>query len=252
MLESANELTLVMPVYNEQDAIVGVVREWMEELIRLGLRFEFHAYNDGSRDATEERLQALAREYPQLCVTNKPNEGHGPTILRGYREAATPWVFQTDSDGEMPAAHFSRLWQRREGYDALIGTRTGRAQALPRRLISFFSRCAVRVFFGKGVADVNAPYRLMRSSCLRPIVAALPDDTFAPNVIISGVLARAKARIWNEPVPHQGRKTGTVSLVKWRLWKSAFKALWQTLRCSLTLRPIVPRTDSPVAGDRLP
>ena len=185
------ELTIVMPVYNEQDAIEGVVEEWMVELDRLNIRCEFRLYNDGSRDHTAERLERLKGRHPQLVVINKPNEGHGPTILRGYRETMAPWVFQTDSDGEMPASCFSELWNRREDYDALFGIRAGRVQNVRRKLISLVSRCTVAVFFGKGVLDVNTPYRLIRSSLMKSIVTQIPNDTFAPNVIISGALARA-------------------------------------------------------------
>jgi dolichol-phosphate mannosyltransferase len=231
MADASYDLTIVMPVYNEQDAIEGVVREWMEELRRLQIRVEFRLYNDGSRDQTAERLENLKKFYPELTAVNKPNEGHGPTILRGYREAAAPWIFQTDSDGEMPASSFAALWDRRNDYDALFGIRAGRAQNLGRKLISFVSRRTVAILFGKGVVDVNTPYRLIRASLLKPIVSQIPLDTFAPNVIISGALARAKARISNQPVPHQGRKSGTVSIVKWKLWKAAFRSFWQTVRC---------------------
>ena len=82
---------------------------------------------------------------------------------------------------------------------------------------------------GRGVVDVNVPYRLMRSEILRPIVQRIPEGTFAPNVIISGEFNRSGARIVNVPVPYEGRTTGTVSIVKWRLWKAAMRSFWQTL-----------------------
>ena len=232
---SPAELTIVMPVYNEQDAIQRVVCEWLDEMARLRIRCELRAYNDGSKDATAERLRAMQSQHPELVVIDKRNEGHGPTILRGYREATAPWVFQTDSDGEMPASSFSTLWERRNEYDALFGYRAGRVQNLGRKLISLVSRCTVSLLFGKGVRDVNTPYRLIRASLLKAIVAQIPDDTFAPNVIISGALARANVRLWNGPVPHQGRKSGAVSIVKWKLWKAAFRSFWQTVRCRPTI-----------------
>jgi hypothetical protein len=69
----------------------------------------------------------------------------------------------------------------------------------------------------------------MRSEALGKILPAIPDDAFAPNVIISGLCARRGYRIYNGAVPHRGRRTGSVSIVKFKLWKSAAKAFLQTL-----------------------
>jgi dolichol-phosphate mannosyltransferase len=113
----------------------------------------------------------------------------------------------------------------------VFGIRSGRQQAADRKLISGISRLIVRWLFGRGVADVNVPYRLMRSCYLRQAIEQIPADTFAPNVIIAGAFARAGLRIANVPVPHEGRKTGQVSIMKWKLWKAAARAFRQTLFC---------------------
>lgn len=236
------DLALVMPVYNEQDCIVDVIRSWKAVLAGLGARWQIIVLNDGSKDQTAERLASFAGD-PQIFVVNKPNSGHGPTILQGYRMAVerAEWAFQCDSDNEMPADAFPLLWQRRHDYDALFGMRSGRVQALPRRLISACSRLTVRCLFGCGVPDVNTPYRLMRASLLKPIIQQIPDDTFAPNVIISGAIVRAGARVFNHPVPHEGRRTGSVSIVKWKLWKAAIRSFFQTLGCRPTVALASPR-----------
>lgn len=226
------DLALVMPVYNEQDCIVDVVRSWKEVLSGLGMRYQVIVLNDGSKDRTAEKLAAFDGA-PAIVVVNKKNSGHGPTILQGYRMAVekAEWVFQCDSDNEMPAEHFPPLWARRETHDALFGIRDGRAQNVGRKLISVCSRLTVKMLFGRGVQDVNTPYRLMRASVLKQIVGQIPTDTFAPNVIISGAIAQAGLRICNLPVPHEGRRTGSVSIVKWKLWKAAIRSFWQTLHC---------------------
>ena len=226
------DVAVVMPVYNEEACIAGVVRSWRAMLSELGLTFRILVLNDGSTDGTQAALSVfLGDECVQ--VIHKANSGHGPTILLGYQKAVetADWVFQCDSDDEMKPDSFPELWRRREASDALFGVRSGRRQPLARKLISACSRATVRVFFGSGVVDVNVPYRLIRVSLLRRILPQIPPDTFAPNVIISGALARGGARLYNHPVPHEGRKTGTVSIVKWKLWRATFRAFWQTLRC---------------------
>jgi glycosyltransferase involved in cell wall biosynthesis len=225
------ELLLVMPVYNEEACIAGVVASWRDTLAGLGIDFGMIVLNDGSRDGTMERL-ARFRDDPRVEVVDKPNSGHGPTILTGYGMAVdrAEWVFQVDSDNEMPPAHFGALWARRGEFDALFGTRAGRVQGAGRKLISLVSRATASAMFGRGVTDVNTPYRLIRAGLLAPIVRAIPGDTFAPNILVSALLAAGGARILNLPVPHEGRKTGTVSIVRWRLWSAAFRAFRQIVR----------------------
>src|SRR4051812_48649922 len=103
------QLSVVMPVYNEAEAIGPVLDAWANELSRLGIDYELRVYNDGSKDRTLEILQQKAQTLPRLVVGTHENRGHGPTILRGYGEARGEWVFQVDSDDEMPADHFGTL-----------------------------------------------------------------------------------------------------------------------------------------------
>lgn len=224
------ELAVVMPVYNEQDAIENVVKKWHNELSKHNINFELHVYNDGSKDNTKQILDKLATQYSNLKVHHKTNSGHGPTILQGYREnSSVPWIFQTDSDDELAPDSFIRLWEKRNDYDFLIGTRCERNQPKPRKIISAISRITVRIFYKKGVYDVNSPYRLMRSERLKNLFFLIPEHTFAPNVIISGMAGLRKLRIFQIEVPHQNRKTGEVSIKKWKLFKVSLRSFRQTI-----------------------
>jgi glycosyltransferase involved in cell wall biosynthesis len=236
------DLAVVMPVYNEQDCIEDVVQSWLDTLARLGLQFKLLVLNDGSRDNTAQALESFA-DNPQVQIIHKKNSGHGPTILQGYRQAVVlaPWVFQVDSDDEMKPDHFEALWEKRHDYDALFGMRAGREQNWGRKVISGVSRVTVQMLFSGGVKDVNVPYRLMRSDWLTQIVAQIPANTFAPNVIISGAMAKGGLRLYNHPVPHEGRRTGTASIVRWKLWRAAIRSFGQTLQC----RPTIQQNNAP-------
>ncbi len=226
------DLTVVMPVYNEAEAIGPVLKKWTSMLDTLKIRYRICAYNDGSKDATGEILTTFSDESNgRIIGITKPNSGHGPTILQGYREAVanSEWVFQIDSDDEMGPVAFPKLWEQRENYDFLVGQRDGRKQPLPRKIISFVSRLFVRLFYGKGIWDVNTPYRLMRASAFKDFYHSIPADTFAPNVILSGLAARHKLRMLELPVPQHDRTTGEVSIKKWKLLKAAAKSFWQTI-----------------------
>jgi glycosyltransferase involved in cell wall biosynthesis len=221
---------IVMPVYNEAECICDVLQDWSRELNGLGISYRLIVLNDGSKDDTAEVLKKF-NEIATIKVINKKNAGHGPTILMGYTMAAqeAEWVFQVDSDNEIKAEQFKKLWAEREKYDAVIGIRDGRQQPLPRRIISFFSRLVVHIFYGSGIMDVNCPFRLMRADVLKQILARIPENTFAPNVAISGFLARAKVKVLNLPVPHSNRQTGEVSIKKWKLMKAAVKSFMQII-----------------------
>ena len=221
-----------MPVYNEEGCIADVVRSWRDMLLASGIDFVMIVIDDGSRDRTAEILEQFAADT-RIRIIHQANRGHGPTILSGYRQAVelAPWVFQCDSDNEISPDAFGGLWSVRQQVDAVFGSRQYRRQGIQRGLISFCSRVTVRLLFGRGVEDVNTPYRLMRSAVFGPILECIPADAFAPNVIISGMLAATRARTLNVPVPCRRRQTGHVSIARWRLWKGALRSFGQTLRC---------------------
>lgn len=225
------QLALVLPVYNEEECIARVMGEWRASFERLQIDFVAIVLNDGSRDKTWDNMQAFADD-PRFELINQANRGHGPTISRGYRRAVTlaEWVFQCDSDDEMPATSFHELWGRREANDAVFGYRAGRAQDAVRKLVTRVSRLTVRTLFGSKIRDVNSPYRLMNAGMLEQILRKVPEATFAPNVLIAGGISLGPWRVAEIEVPHRHRRTGSVSLFRWGLMKAAMLSFGQTLR----------------------
>ena len=227
-----DKLAVVVPIYNEQDAISNVIEKWCNELDKYNIDYTIFAYNDGSKDKTSEILHSLEQKFPKLKCIDKENSGHGNTILTGYREASKDydWIFQTDSDDEMGVEGFYVLWEKRADFDYLYCMRNNRVQPLARKLISMVSRLTVKIFYGfKGVYDVNSPYRLMRVSVFKDLYHEIPDDTFAPNVIISGYIAKNKIKFFESNSNYTPRATGEVSIKKWKLLKAAIKSFWQTI-----------------------
>jgi dolichol-phosphate mannosyltransferase len=222
---------VVIPVYNEEACINEVIDDWKAALDRLQITYNLLILNDGSQDNTARELNKH-QDSPTVTIINKENSGHGPTILTGYHLAVenANWVFQVDSDNEMLAKHFQKLWNERPGYDAVFGIRSARKQTLPRRIISEISRMTVNLCYGRGVQDVNCPFRLMRATTLKKALQHIPADTFAPNVAISGLFVLTRRTVKNIAVPHSNRQTGEVSIKKWKLCKAAMKSLLQTIR----------------------
>lgn len=227
---NTRELNVIIPVYNEQDSIENVLIKWQTELEKLEIAFQIHVYNDGSKDNTEEVLNDFAANNEKIIAHHKPNSGHGPTILLGYNQNTdSEWIFQIDSDDEMQPDCFKTLWDNRNQYDFLIGSRTNRQSPLARKIVSLISRLTVHIFYSSGVYDVNSPYRLMRTDHFKEYFKQIRDNTFAPNIVISGIAGLTKARIFETPVEYKFRTTGEVSIKKWKLFKAALKSFLQTI-----------------------
>ncbi len=242
--QNRERLCVVMPVYNERDAIGKVLQKWDVALSRLDVDYEIRAYNDGSKDDSLAVMQAAAAQSRtgRVKIIDKINGGHGNTILTGYRAAVADgfdWVFQIDSDDEMGPESFEELWRRRSEYDFLVGRRDGRIQAWPRKIVSFISRLCVRLFYGRSVWDVNSPYRLMRVPSFAEFFGSIPLSTFAPNVILSGLAGRSGLKCYEKLVPQHDRTTGEVSIKKWKLLKAAAKSFAQTILFATTWTPLL-------------
>ena len=131
----------------------------------------------------------------------------------------------------MSAEEFSKVWENRIHADFIIAHRYGRISPLSRKIISWISRLIVGVFYGDRIYDVNAPYRLMRCSVFKDFWEMIPDDTFAPNIVISGIATYLNFKVIEIPITHYNRATGKVSIQKFKLLKMAVKSLIQTIKC---------------------
>lgn len=232
------ELVVIIPVYNEEEIIGRVLDAWSGELNRLDINYEIHVYNDGSKDNTLTILNDYSARNKRVVVHNKVNSGHGPTVLRGYKDNSDiEWIFQIDSDDEIGPESFELLWKKRESYDLLLGRRIHRASGTSRAILSLFARSLVWMFFGSRVHDVNSPFRLMRGERFKKLFSMIPEDAFAPNVIITGAASKKKLRILELPVQYRARKTGESSLKKMNLLRAALKSLFQTTKFRLTIQP---------------
>ena len=100
-----SSLYIVIPAYNESENIEKTIDQWYPVVERHNDEGNSRLViiNDGSKDNTYELLQKCAATRPLLVPLDKPNGGHGPTVLYGYRYAIrqkADYIFQTDSDGQ--------------------------------------------------------------------------------------------------------------------------------------------------------
>src|SRR5580658_8801387 len=167
-------LAVVVPVYNEQDNLIPLLRDWQPLFQEANIPYQVIFIDDGSTDNSLRLLERV--NDPSIRVVTQLNAGHGSAILRGYRLAlalGAEWVFQIDSDHQLDPAAFTDLWNNRDRYDLLLAEREDKDASFGRRLISGISRGIVHTLYGSGVSevssaarDVNSPYRLMRGARL--------------------------------------------------------------------------------------
>ena len=140
------------------------------------------------------------------------------------------WIFQVDADNEMSPKYFDLIWYNRDKYDFLIGIRDNRQQPFSRKLVSLISRMIINIFYGNSIKDVNSPYRLMKSIKFKSLFMQIPNNTFAPNLIISGYVSIFNLKYCQVKIKHNDRVTGEVSIKKWKLFKAAFRSMFQTVK----------------------
>jgi len=182
------DLFVVMPVFNEQDSLEYVVKEWIGEVRRHTNSFTFVVINDGSTDRSLEILHDLQNEYAELKVISTPNSGHGQACLVGYRAAIrddAAWIFQIDSDGQCLPVHFAEFWRERLHADAVYGARKIRDDSLIRLYISQVFSLLVALATGVRVKDANVPYRLMNGKKVASIIRALPHNAEMVNTFLA-------------------------------------------------------------------
>lgn len=208
------DLNVIIPVYNEADIIEVVVHDWVEQLNKLKIEYRINIYNDGSTDSTKDILEDIKVNYPDVVkIINKINSGHGPTILCGYNDNLdSKWIFQVDSDNEIKARHFKFFWKKRDSYDFIIGNRINRKAPIIRKIMTYISKLTVLILFGNGIKDVNSPYRLMKTDTFKTIFKSIPENTFAPNIIIAGMALEKKLKVKQIDVIFESRESGINSL----------------------------------------
>lgn len=221
-----------MPAYNEEDNIEKVVFQWYNIITKINesaaVKSKLLIANDGSNDKTYEIMQLLAAKYPDFEYIDKPNSGHGATLLYLYRkaiEAGADYIFQTDSDGQTNPTEFWQFWESRYEYDFQIGDRNAREDGISRILVTKVLQFVVLLFFKVSVKDANTPFRLMKTERLKAVLRIIPSDFFLCNVAISAIAVKWNERCKWYPISFKPRQGGVNSINFKRIMKIGWKAM---------------------------
>ena len=223
-------LYIVMPAYNEEANIEETIRSWYPVIERHngGGKSRLLIFNDGSKDGTLEKGKVLMKELPLFEMIDKPNSGHGPTVIHAYKyaiNAGADYVFQTDSDGQTNPAEFEAFWEDRKKYDGVFGVRPVRGDGKHRAFIEKVVCFLLKLYFGVRVPDANAPFRLMKAEVLEKYLKKLPPDYNLPNIMLTTYFVYYKEKMNFKEISFKPRTAGTNSVNFRKIVKIGWKAL---------------------------
>lgn len=204
-----------MPAYNEEANIEHVISDWYPIVEKLGGESRLVILDDGSKDRTFELMKKEAESRPLFQPLTKKNQGHGATVLYGYRyalEHQPDYIFQTDSDGQTNPEEFWEFWRQREQYDMVIGHRNKREDGLSRIFVTKVLRMVIQICFHVKVTDANTPFRLMKAEVLREEIGLIPEDFNLSNVLISVIYAKKNRKVKYIPITFRPRQGGKNSI----------------------------------------
>lgn len=175
----APELSIVIPVYNEEDVLPLLVSRLRAVADSLETPYEVVAVDDGSTDSTPVLLQRVRREWPDLRVVRlRANAGHQAAISAGLACARGDYVVTLDADLQDPPEVIPQMLTaaRDERVDVVYGVRSDRSSD------SVFKRLSARVFYrlirsmsGTHAQSDAGDYRLMSRATV-DAVNSLPED----------------------------------------------------------------------------
>ncbi|MFN6338149.1 MAG: glycosyltransferase family 2 protein [Cyanobacteriota bacterium] len=131
------ELSVVVPLYNEEGSLQQLVDQVLSALRPLGLSFELVLVDDGSRDATPLLLRELASRVPELvAVLLRRNYGQTAAMAAGFDSSRAPIIVTLDGDLQNDPADIPLLLATlEEGYDLVSGWRHQRQDGAINRLL---------------------------------------------------------------------------------------------------------------------
>jgi len=172
---SARGVSFVVPAFNEESGVAGVVERLSK--LELDVPVELVVVDDGSTDGTAAALAALCARHEHLRVLKHGrNKGYGAALKSGVLAAQHDVIVITDADGTYPEARIRDLLARiDDGAEMAVGARTGPDVQVPllRRPAKWFLRMLASYLAGTRIPDLNSGLRAMRRELVlryRPII----------------------------------------------------------------------------------
>ena len=213
---SAPEVSIVVPVYNEEGSLPVLVEEIRAAMAAAATEYELLLVDDGSSDGSPAVLARLAAAEPRIRVLRlRRNSGQSAALAAGFAHARGEVVVTLDADLQNDPADIPRLLAALDGCDVVCGVRTARQDDWVRRLSSRIANGVRNRLTHESVTDVGCTLRACRAEHLRRIPVWKGMHRFLPTL-----LRMEGARVREVPVRHRARRYGQAKYgIGNRLWR---------------------------------
>ncbi len=200
------EISVAIPVFNEEKAIKKVIEELIFFLSENNLNFELVIIDDGSTDSTFSILQRFRNKgFKMKIIRHRYRQGIGLAIKDALLNSQNEWIFMFPGDGQASPLDLLKMLKFTSNYDIIVGVREKRADPRYRYITSDIWKFLIRFFFGISFKDINW-IKLIKREVLQSL-----DIKSKSAFIDSEILLRAKKkgfRMIEVPVSHRERFGG--------------------------------------------
>jgi glycosyltransferase involved in cell wall biosynthesis len=204
-----------MPVYNEEQALPGVLEEALAALALAPFTYEIVLVDDASSDRSGEILEAYQARYPGVIrvLKHEHNRGIAGACRTLYEAARGAYVFLNASDGQWRTAECLAMLARRRDFDVIVGKRRVKRYTWRRRLISGAFNLLPRLLFGVATYDAGSIKLFCREVLSVPLSSRGPFGE-AERIVRA---RRRGYRVGVVEVEHLARRGGVASGARWGL-----------------------------------
>jgi dolichol-phosphate mannosyltransferase len=201
---SAPSLSVVVPVFNEQDNIVPLCREIVPVMESVGRSFEIVLVDDGSTDASLSRMRDLrAADSRVRVVTLAANAGQTAAIAAGFEAARGDIVVTLDADLQNDPRDIPLLLEALDGHDAAVGWRGRRDDTWLRRMSSVVANRVRNALSDDDIIDTGCSLKAFRREAIARVRLYRGMHRFLPTL-----LKMEGCRVRQVRVGHRPRRSG--------------------------------------------
>ena len=214
------DLSVVFPVYNEEENIPHLLREIAAAVEGRGWTYEIVAVDDGSSDRSLEVLRASRAQYPMLrVVALQRNSGQTAALDAAWRSARGRLVVSLDADLQNDPADIPAMIRRLEetASDMVIGVRVNRQDTWSRKMQSRIGNGVRNWITGDQITDTGCSLKLAKRDAIDRVRLFTGMHRFLPTLV-----RYAGYKVVEMPVNHRPRQYG---VSKYGAMNRAFRGL---------------------------
>ena len=200
------DLSIVVPVYNEEENLPVLWPEVREALAPTGLAYEVIFVDDGSKDRSAELVRGFRESDPRVrLVRLKANAGETAATDAGFKAVRGRYVVVMDADLQNDPRDIPGMLRHLDQWDAVTGWRVNRGagDSWVRRLSSRIANRVRNRLSDESIQDSGCTFRAFRRECLRDLVLYKGFHRFIPTL-----LKMRGFRVLEAPVKHRPRRFG--------------------------------------------